>query len=66
MSAPTFEHRHYKAIAAIIASIGDEDDRAEQAHFFAAELRGRAARHQPEIQLPALPQRGHGRAVEQP
>ena len=40
MSAPTFEHRHYKAIAAIIASIGDEDDRAEQAHFFAAELRG--------------------------
>ena len=40
MSAPTFEHRHYKAIAAIIARIGDEDDRAEQARYFAAELRG--------------------------
>lgn len=36
----TFEHRHYKAIAAIIARIGDEEDRAEQARYFAEELRG--------------------------
>jgi hypothetical protein len=37
---PSMEHRHYKAIAAIIASLPDGEMRQHVAEHFARELRG--------------------------